>query len=500
MVISGTLAVAGAVVASFSGALIAGSNLFSGWRQRKFAESQQRAQMRFQRALQDRNFEESERLQRAMAQEQFKHALALQRVNFSHQEALWEENKFYEMGWPFRVTPKVYVSQRVASYKPDRVPLQILVPNSLTEQLPGFGDMIKGHYSAESSSPVYYYDGGWKDGKTISGGALLGSLYEVLKGMPTLVLLPQFMRDSFSLEVGYWGLGQGLALPEGASEGNCNIHADNVPERKTIVSSLDLHKLELKLIRAQADRLIADYGSDTSHDDNNMEVRRREIVREKELEAKGESRDKIDRQLENEFVKPNGCAKVYKLGGRDIDDSKKEVVKQICDVVCVAYSDIYHLLESNAMPQAPLLAKSNPMFADAGVRNALCSLYRGILNECNKSDEARLLYYPLYCALIVESLHRAGWSEEAVQFEKAASSALQDLYPNRTSDVAQTHIEAIRILKNNGVAPEVWPFSLVATDGLGDGKGVGGGSPVQKLPPSGGYVGKYSGGIGRRKF
>ena len=107
MVISGTLAVAGALIASFSGALIAGSNLFSGWRQRKFmeresalgrqhAERMQQLQMQFQKALQDRNFQASERLQHEMARVQYENARALQRENFANQEAAWEANKFYE--------------------------------------------------------------------------------------------------------------------------------------------------------------------------------------------------------------------------------------------------------------------------------------------------------------------------------------------------------------------------------------------------------------------
>lgn len=511
MVISGTLAVAGAVVASFSGALIAGSNLFSGWRQRKFAELQQKLQMQFQRALQDRNFAESERIQREMAQLQYENALALQRENFSNQEALWEANKFYENAWPFRMTPKGYVSQLEDTYKFGHVPLQILIPNTLTEQLPGFGGLIKQYYPLQSATPVYYYDGGWKDGRTINGGALLSSLYEVLKGLPTLVLLPQgSFRDSFSLEVGYWGLGQGLRSAENVSgevsDTSHNGQNDNAPKRISIISSLDMYKLELKLVRAQADRLIADYGTDTSHDDNNMEVRRREIVRERELEARGESRDKIERQLENEFVKSNGAGKknTYKLGGRDVEDSKREIVKQICDVVCVAYSDVYHLLESCVMPHAPLLASANPMFADAGVRNALCTLYRGILNECKNSDESRLLYYPLYCALIVESLHRAGWQDEARQFEKDAESALRELYPYRVNNVANTHVEAIRILRKNGISLAECPVASAVPDCSEEG-GCDRGSReslgmIQNLPPTVGYVGKYSGGISRKRF
>lgn len=441
MVISTTVA---GILAACGTSIIAGSNLINGWRQRKFQEKEgnrqrafsaelQERQLQFQAALQENNLRRAEMLQREIVMLQYGTALALQKSSFDNQLALWEHTSFYNNQWPLRATPKQYVHDLVSTYNENKVPLQILVPESLSERIVELGDVMKSSYSMHSGSPAFYYTGGWKNAQTIKGTALLGTLHSVLKGLPTLVLIPSgSFRDKVKIEIGYWGIG-GLY---------------DIPELKEI-ATIDMHKLDFDLIRRHTDDLIALY-----HDESeklagnvNVDVRRKELARRSELIAKGCATEEMERKLWKEFSDKYQRKNIE----WELEEAKQKILGMVLEVVCAGYTDIYHMLEFNTMPQAPLVAKHNHLIADAEARNVLFNMYDNAIDKMTQSAEDFSLSYPLCCALVAKSFHDAKCIDESRRFAKKAEDALRNLYPDGTDQpVAESHYKAARLLKDCG--------------------------------------------------
>ena len=454
MVISTTVA---GILAASGTSIIAGSNLINGWRQRKFQENEgdrqrtfsaelQERQMQFQAALQEKNLRRAEILQREIVMLQYSTALALQKSSFDNQLALWEHTSFYNNQWPLRATPKQYVHDLVRTYNENKVPLQILVPELLSERIVELGDVMKSSYSMHSGSPVFYYTGGWKNVQTIKGTALLSTLHSVLKGLPTLVLIPSgSFRDKVKIELGYWGMG-----------GLCDF-----PELKEI-ATIDMHKLDFDLIRSHTDDLIALY-----HDESeklagnvNVDVRRQELARRAELISKGCADEEIERKLWQEFSDKYQRKNIE----WELEDAKQKILGKILDVVCAGYTDIYHMLEFNTMPQAPLIAKDNNLIADAEVRSILIALYGNTIETLRGDERTHLLRYPLCSALVAKSFYEAGWIDDAKIFGQKSEAALLNIYDIRREDVMPSHCKAMKVLMECGIANDNSRISYIADD------------------------------------
>lgn len=419
------------------GGIFAGINLLNGHLQRKFQEAENDRQREFQRQMQDRQMEfqlalkemdyrHSERVQREMLSLQFQNSMKLQ-------EEAWERNTNYENVWPLRDPPTPFVMDIRKAYSYGRIPLLSLIPNTLTDQIESIGRVIKDVYSEKSLSPVIYYDGGWKDeAKTIRGNALLRNLHKVLNGMPTLVLLPSVANRSFSLDIGYWGFGVSGALPESM----------------TIIPEIDIREIEVNLIRAYANEKIAIYADEKEMlaNDKNVQLRLKELDRRETLKAKGNAEDVIAMKLRGEFF--NNYSKNGIEAGK-IDREVRSVIRMLLDVVCAAYADVYHLIESKIAPLAPLIAKENALFRHPSVRSILVRTYRAAIDSLQSDKISRILDCPLCCALVAESLHKAGWDAESSEFGKQAEAMLLQLYEKPTRNIADAHRVALELLTDN---------------------------------------------------
>lgn len=460
MVISG-MALAAAICASMApSAMIGVTNLVNGWRQRKFqkveggiqrdfSEKLQERQQKLQMALQERNFRESEKLQKELVALQFENAIRLQKVNFGTQLEMWEKTKFFENEWPLKATPQRYVEELRNTYSINRIPLQILVPGVLSENLQGLGRAIRENYALDdSTSPVFYYDGGWKDGRTVKSTALLSSLHAVLKGMPTLVLMPTIDRERFSLDIGFWGFGQ----------------LSRHPKTFAVIPKLNMKELEVQLIQAYADSRLELYADENEvlEQDLNVGIRRAELKRREELLAAGTDIHTIEEKLRYEFFR-----KYQKKGiEEEIEEGKRNVLNMVLEVVCAAFADIYHLLESKAIPKAPSLSRMNGIFADPRVRQVLVDTYKTSLSEFTSSTGTDTAELPLYLALVAQSLHDVGWNEEALNFARCAQDQLSEIYSADRSGMAISHIRSIQILSEcNLLDSDISPcFEHIETD------------------------------------
>ena len=133
------------------------------------------------------------------------------------------------------------------------------------------------------------------------------------------------------------------------------------------------------------------------------------------------------------------------------------------DVVCAAYADVYHLMESKVAPRAPLIAKENALFKHPSVRSILVGTYRAAIDSLQSDEMARILDCPLCCALVAESLHKAGWDIESDEFGRQAEAMLLQLYEKPTRNIANTHRVALELLTENScvkqdslVAQKMW--------------------------------------------
>lgn len=398
--------------------------------------------MEFQLALKEMDYRYSERMQREMLSLQFQNSMKLQ-------EEAWERNIDYENVWPLQVPPETFVMDIRQSYSYGRIPLLSLIPNALPEKIESIGRLIKDFYSPKSASPVIYYDRGWKDKKTIQGNALLLKLHKVLNGMPTLVLLPSVANRSFSLDIGYWGFGA----------------SGDLPESRTIIPEIDIREIEVDLIRAYADEKIAIYADDADEkemlaNDKNVQLRIKELDRQKTLKAKGNTEEVIAIKLRSEFF-DNYSKNGIETG--KIDRELRSVIRMLLDVVCAAYADVYHLIESKVAPQAPLIAKENALFKHQTVRSILVGAYRAAIESLQSDEMSRILDCPLCCALVAESLHKAGWDVECAEFGRQAEAMLLQLYEKPTRNIANTHRVALELLTENScvkqdslVAQKMW--------------------------------------------
>ena len=419
------------------GAIVAITNFFNGNRQREFQKEENEKQREFQRQMQDRQMEfqlalkemdyrHSERMQREMLSLQFQNSMKLQ-------EEAWERNTNYENVWPLRDPPTPFVMDIRKAYSYGRIPLLSLIPNTLPDQIGSIGRVIKDIYSEKSLSPVIYYDGGWKDeAKTIRGNALLRNLHKVLNGMPTLVLLPSVANRSFSLDIGYWGFGA----------------SGDLPESMTIIPEIDIREIEVNLIRAYADEKIAIYADEKEMlaNDKNVQLRLKELDRRETLKVKGNAEDVIAMKLRGEFF--NNYSKNGIEAGK-IDREVRSVIRMLLDVVCAAYADVYHLIESRVAPRAPLIAKENALFRHPSVRSILVGTYRAAIDSLQSDEISRILDCPLCCALVAESLHKAGWDAESSEFGKQAEAMLLQLYEKPIRNIADAHRVALELLTEN---------------------------------------------------
>ena len=418
------------------GAIVAITNFFNGNRQREFQKVEnekqrefqrqmQDCQMEFQLALKEMDYRHSERVQREMLSLQFQNSMKLQ-------EEAWERNIDYENVWPLQIPPETFVMDIRQSYSYGRIPLLSLIPNALPDKIESIGRLIKDFYSPKSASPVIYYDRGWKDKKTIQGNALLLKLHKVLNGMPTLVLLPSVANRSFSLDICYWGFGA----------------SGDLPESMTIIPEIDIREIEVDLIRAYADEKIAIYADEKEMlaSDKNVQLRIKELDRQKTLKAKGNTEEVIAIKLRSEFFDK------YSKNGIEvgkIDREIRNVIRMLLDVVCAAYADVYHLIESKVAPRAPLIAKENALFRHPSVRSILVRTYRAAIDSLQSDERSRILDYPLCSALVAESLHKAGWDVESVEFGRQAEAMLLQLYEKPTGNIANTHRVALELLTEN---------------------------------------------------
>lgn len=414
------------------GGIFAGINLLNGHLQRKFQEAENEKQREFQRQMQDRQMEfqlalkemdyrHSERMQREMAELQFQNSMKLQ-------EETWERSVIYENVWPLCDPQRSFVKDIRKTYSCGKVPLLVLIPNKVK----GSGKVIKDFYPEKGSSPVIYYDGGWDDKNTMQGTALLHALHRVLYGMPTLVLLPSVVNHRFSLDIGYWGFGTN----------------GDVLKSSTIIPEIDMRQIEVDLIKAYADETISIYADENEmlKNDRNVQLRLAELDRRKTLKARGDADEVIDKKLRREFF-----GKYSKNGieeGR-IDGELRKVIEMLLDVVCAAYADVYHLIESKIAPRAPLIAKENALFRHPSVRSILVGTYRAAIDSLQSDEISRILDCPLCCALVAESLHKAGWDVESAEFGKQAEAMLLQLYEKPTRNIADAHRVALELLTEN---------------------------------------------------
>ena len=348
------------------------------------------------------------------------------------QEVAWERNVDYENVWPLLVPPETFVKDIRQSYSYGRIPLLSLIPNTLTQKIKGIGSVINKEYSVKSLSPVIYYDGGWDNKKTIQGNALLLKLHKVLKGMPTLVLLPSVANRSFSLDIGYWGFGV----------------SGDLPESVTIIPEIDLREIEVDLIKAYADEKIAIYADEKEMlaKDKNVQLRLRELDRQKTLKAKGNAEEVIATKIRDEFFDKYSKNEIET--GK-IDRELSSVIRMLLDVVCAAYADVYHLIESRVAPRAPLIAKENALFRHPSVRSILVGTYRAAIDSLQSDEISRIIDFPLCCALVAESLHKAEWDVESAEFGKQAEAMLLQLYEKPTRNIADAHRVALELLTDN---------------------------------------------------
>jgi tetratricopeptide (TPR) repeat protein len=187
--------------------------------QRKQAEQSsvlQEKQFDFQAAMQERNFTEAERLQKEMSQISFENSLALQEESFKKQLAMTEYIYFRDHEWPLIPSPESHVEYLKKMYSNNRVPLQIIMTDSLPNSFGGVRanvvDFFDMHYTTNGNSPTFFYDQGWKDAmRGKSGKAQITALHKVLAGLPTLVIASDSISygndTEFSVRLSFWGLG-----------------------------------------------------------------------------------------------------------------------------------------------------------------------------------------------------------------------------------------------------------------------------------------------------
>ena len=184
--------------------------------------------------------------------------------------------------------------------------------------------------------PVFYYDQGWKDAmRGRFGNAQMFPLHDVLAGLPTLVPIPRISPAKvFTLQVHYWGIGD-FSMPTTVD-----------------LMRIDLHEMELKLIRSSADSLLAAcHGLDEDITDPNAKTRKEELAYESKLKCAGKSDAEIELILRRKFDN------IYSKKGieQELEIKRREVLSSVIEVASAALADVYHLIEHGEPPLAPML-------------------------------------------------------------------------------------------------------------------------------------------------
>ena len=120
-------------------------------------------------------------------------------------EKLWKDEYFLKNSWPLNDAPNYFRKQRMEQ------PLQMCIILAKTKALKEdlFGGMFKEvrdfftRYYQQNSVHVY---SDWKDTcRKDDVSAHCDALYNVLRDMPTLVLVPDISDGEFNLSLDYWG-------------------------------------------------------------------------------------------------------------------------------------------------------------------------------------------------------------------------------------------------------------------------------------------------------
>lgn len=146
--------------------------------------------------------------------------------------------------WPL-VTPPMVMKDEVLSDINESVSLRLILSESqdlyfnqniLKSIDHAIHMFINDIYNTFNSHPVIYYSNGWKSSSK-PGGAMNQNIFYLLKGFPTLIIVPNVINNKLKIDIALWGLG--------ASKGLYQTTIYEVPFEKHLVNGkLDIEKCE----------------------------------------------------------------------------------------------------------------------------------------------------------------------------------------------------------------------------------------------------------------
>lgn len=428
---------------------------------REHSERMEMMRQRYQQALEEKKFAESERLQREITALRHNQAMELQTSNFQKNWELHQNKTYLKDAWPLVAPPLCYLHLLQNHSEAGRLPLQLILgeePESMRAVIGGVTQNLQQIYNSQ----VFCYSGGWKPEFRVDTAHLL-PLQTDLSGCPTLVLSPQEINDRFELKAYYWGIGA-----RGASS---IVHST--------VYSEDLDKIKLDALRAHADSMSLQYQGIECHSkviQALIELRAKEKARYSELQevAKKDAVLNPDKLIGVEYNKH------YRAFFKDddimktIDTEYKTMVSHLMQVVGSVLIDVHHLVAYNALPKSIELLKLFTEEEKTKLLPVIASVYTKVLSELatpasltNSHSSMVHPWSPVYYSLVsVAFKDIKGGEPFARQFADEGWRLLSELYTSAHSKTIEApfHVEAFNRLslvsKNNtglAIAPSYVP-------------------------------------------
>lgn len=287
---------------------------------------------------------------------------------YEKQKQLSTNNYFLNNTWPLLMPPdfmplrknqRGVIVMRVILAESNNENFQNTLGNCIKNRL---HSILTEYFSENSEHPINFYFDGWK--KDHGGGApSLDALYQILRGQPTLVIMPIISDygETLLLRTAFWGIGMAEESP----------------------MCIDFVKIPLGRIKRDVSREFAKQWRDFKRkignsinlnsfntiDQKNLEL----LEQEESLIAKGIGISEIECRTDLYYN--------YQIDDRRLNEDTVSYLVSVTEAAISYISDIYYLIEYNEKPITPYILSTlqHPSYLPA-VAQQILPLYKASSN------------------------------------------------------------------------------------------------------------------------
>lgn len=399
---------------------------------RQHTEQMEKLRQDFQNEQSEKNYAQMERIQKQMAAIKHENALQLVRENYKSHIEEFQDTQFLNNCWPLVTPPKFYLTTLMNMSRVGRMPIQIVVPDSLPGEFSGIvAQLTKIFNCPEFANDVYFYNNGWKESLKNKGGtAQIQPLKEVLGGFPTLVIFPSIdSKQRFSLSVSYWGVGDAASAVT-----------------QSEICSIDLKKVINDYACQWIDVFVKENGRACPALQSLIDLRTSMLKEYDEYKAEGKDTEVINRLMIANYGNYPFASKYGKHSPllQFVNNKIESHLYAILAVVGAAMTDLHRLMAYHEHPVAPKL-----LFNDVSTESLLSFLSK-LYNKVLESVPSDNIERPLYYALVASSFNEIPEGKEyAISFAEEGWQLLDELYASEETPLnidAPIHVDAFKRL------------------------------------------------------